>query len=124
MNHSFSHILNLRKECLLCFQLCLVMVAGPLELIDDCIEGSVGPGCPLQALGNAELLAVDFLCDTVDLGSQLLREYLVQKQSRRKQANSKEQLSNKTAHCFKHYMYTILNTSTRSRVERDKVVPS
>ena len=83
MDHGLGHVLNLDEECLLGFQPCLVMVARPLELVYDRVEGGIGPRRPLQALRNSELLAVYLLCHTANLGGQLLREYLVQGQPRR-----------------------------------------
>ena len=84
------------------------MIACPLELIYDCIEGSIGPCRPLQALRNSELLAVNLLCHTTNLGSQLLRENLVQvKPTRQWQTCSKCWLPTPfKLHAYKIYMHT------------------
>ena len=45
-------------ECL------LASIHGSLKLINNGVEGRVGPSCPLESLGNTELLAVDPVNDT------------------------------------------------------------
>ena len=63
MDHSLTELKDLLVEFLLLLNDMLPPVDGSLKLIDDSIEGGVGPSCPLETLRDAELLAVDLVQD-------------------------------------------------------------
>ena len=56
MQSSKHHVLHL--------EYLLALNHGSLKLINNGVEGRVGSSCPLESLGNTELLAVDLVKDT------------------------------------------------------------
>lgn len=70
------HLMQSSKHHALHLEYLLASIHCSLKLINNGVEGRVGPSCPLKSLGDTELLAVDLVNNTGQCSNHLLLENL------------------------------------------------